>query len=321
MEKRAKLTESSRGRVPADLPPEVLPHNDSMLPESVSASLTAAGFRLQARSIRAIAGGSINECYRATAAGARTLFIKLNGPDCAAMFAAESAGLQALRRAGAVRVPEPLARGATADAAWIALEWLDLEAGTPRAGARLGELLAAQHRHTAPRFGWERDNTIGTTPQPNAWLDDWPGFWRERRLAPQLRLAAAAGHGQALAGKGERLLDVLPQLFAGHQPVASLLHGDLWGGNWAMTGAGEPVIFDPAVYYGDRECDLAMTELFGGFPREFRDAYEAAWPLPPGYARRRDIYNLYHVLNHLNLFGGAYLGQAGSLIDRLLTAL
>ncbi len=291
-----------------------------MLPESVSASLAAAGFRLQARSLRAIAGGSINECYRATAAGTRTLFIKLNGPDCAAMFAAESAGLQALRRAGAVRVPEPLGRGATADAAWIAMEWLDLEAGTPRAGARLGELLASQHRHTAPRFGWERDNTIGTTLQSNAWLDDWPGFWRERRLAPQLRLAAAAGHGQALAERGARLLDALPRLFAGHEPAASLLHGDLWGGNWAMAAAGEPVIFDPAVYYGDRECDLAMTELFGGFPREFRVAYEAAWPLPPGYARRRDIYNLYHVLNHLNLFGGAYLGQALTIMQRLLAA-
>ncbi len=291
-----------------------------MLPETVCSSLAAAGLRVRPRSARAIAGGSINDCYRVAVADGRTLFLKLNGADCAAMFAAEFAGLEELGRTAAVRVPAPLAHGATADAAWLAMEWLDLEAGTPGSGARLGELLAAQHRRTAARFGWERDNTIGTTPQPNAWHDDWPGFWGECRLAPQLRLAVAGGHGQALAGRGARLIEALSRLFAGHTPAPSLLHGDLWGGNWAMTRGGEPVIFDPAVYYGDRECDLAMSELFGGFPREFRAAYEAAWPLAPGYPRRRDVYNLYHVLNHLNLFGGVYLGQAVALIDRLLAA-
>ena len=291
-----------------------------MLPETVCSSLAAAGLPVRPRSALAIAGGSINDCCRVEGRDGRALFLKLNGADCAAMFAAEFDALRELRDAGAVRVPEPLARGVGGDLAWLALEWLELEPGSAAAGERLGERLAALHRHTAQRFGWRRDTTIGTTPQPNGWLADWTGFWRERRLGPQLRLAAVNGHEGALGERGGRLLEALPRLFDGHTPAPSLLHGDLWGGNWAMTRGDEPVIFDPAVYYGDRECDLAMSELFGGFPREFRAAYEAAWPLAPGYRLRRDVYNLYHVLNHLNLFGGAYLGQAVALIDRLLAA-
>jgi fructosamine-3-kinase len=214
-------------------------------------------------------------------------------------------------------VPEPLACGTGDGEAWLALEFLPLESPTPRAAGRLGARLAVQHRHTTGRFGWHRDNTIGTTPQSNRLHPDWIGFWRDERLAPQLRMAAANGYGREIGARGARLIEALPRLFAGHEPAASLLHGDLWGGNWAMQADGEPVIFDPAVYYGDRECDLAMTELFGGFPREFRAAYEAAWPLDPGFETRRDVYNLYHVLNHLNLFGGTYLVQAIALMDRL----
>lgn len=289
-----------------------------MLSEELIAGLAAAGIALAPRSARAIGGGSINECYRVADRAGRLLFLKVNHADCAAMFAAEAEGLRELRAAAAVRVPQPLAHGVAGATAWLALEYLELEPGSGAAAALLGERLAAQHGHIAERFGWRRDNTIGTTPQHNAWCDDWTGFWRERRLRPQLDLAARAGFGSRLAERGERLCAALPRLFAGHEPEPSLLHGDLWGGNWAMTRAGEAVIFDPAVYYGDREADLAMTELFGGFPREFRAAYEAVWPLAPGYSRRRDIYNLYHVLNHLNLFGGAYLGQALTLMDRLL---
>ncbi|MCK6371499.1 MAG: fructosamine kinase family protein [Gammaproteobacteria bacterium] len=291
-----------------------------MLSPAVCSSLAAAGIRIRPASTRTITGGSINECYRIEAADGQSLFLKLNGADCAAMFAAECAGLRELEAARAVRVPAPLAHGQAGDQVWLAMEWLDLEPGTTEAAARLGERLAIQHRRFARRYGWQRDNTIGVTPQPNGWADDWVAFWRERRLAPQLRRAVAAGHGVALAGRGERVLDALPRLLAGHRPEPSLLHGDLWGGNWAMTGAAEPVIFDPAVYYGDRECDLAMTELFGGFPRQFYAAYEAAWPLPPRYRLRRDVYNLYHVLNHLNLFGGGYLGQAVALMTGLLAA-
>lgn len=280
----------------------------------------ATGLTLLPGSVSSVAGGSINACYRVVERGGKACFLKLNEADCAPLFAAEAAGLAELDAAQAVRVPAVLGHGVADDVAWLLLEHLDLEQGNAAAAARLGERLALQHRHGADHYGWQRDNSIGTTPQRNGWHYDWLAFWRQERLGFQLQLALRQGHRHELAGRGERLLAALPALFAGHQPAPALLHGDLWGGNWAMTAAGEPVIFDPAVYYGDREADLAMSELFGGFPLEFYVAYQQAWPLPPGYAVRRDVYNLYHVLNHLNLFGGAYLAQAASLMDRILAA-
>jgi protein-ribulosamine 3-kinase len=202
--------------------------------------------------------------------------------------------------------------------AWLVLEYLPL--GSRGSGADLGRRLAAMHRHTAPSYGWTRDNTIGSTPQDNTRMDDWIGFFRERRLRPQYDLAARHGAPCRVMDKGERLMAGLAGLFGGHRPAASLLHGDLWGGNHGYS-AGEPVIFDPAVYYGDREADLAMTELFGGYPADFYAAYREAWPLDPGYALRKTLYNLYHVLNHYNLFGGGYLGQAEHMTERLLAEL
>ncbi len=276
------------------------------------------GITLTPGSVQSVPGGSINSCYRVIDRQGRARFLKVNAADCADMFVAELAGLRELRAAIAVHVPEPLASGTADDAAWLLMEFLELEPGSAVAAARLGERLALQHRHVSERWGWGRDNTIGSTPQRNGWHEEWIGFWSRERLGFQLELAARQGYGGALARRGQRLQERLPGLFEGYEPVASLLHGDLWGGNWAMAGNGEPVIFDPAVYYGDRETDLAMTELFGGFPQEFYRAYERAWPLHPGYRRRKDVYNLYHVLNHLNLFGGGYLAQATGLMDRLL---
>ena len=290
-----------------------------MLAIEVVEALLARGVALDARSARLVDGGSINTCYRVTARDGRRLFLKLNEADCAKMFEAEFEGLQELHSAAAVRVPSPLAHGVAGEFAWLLMEHLDLEPGSPGAASQLGTQLAAQHRHAAARFGWRRDNTIGSTLQRNVQQSDWLTFFRSYRLGFQLQLAAESGGGQELQDKGSRLLEILPRFFDGYAPVPSLLHGDLWGRNWAMTGAGEPVIFDPAVYYGDREADVAMTELFGGFPREFYVAYGAAWPLDPGYRVRRQIYNLYHVLNHLNLFGGSYLNQATSILDHLLT--
>ncbi len=288
-----------------------------MLSEPLLFAIRAAtGVTLVPGTVQAVAGGSINSCYRLRDRRDRSWFLKVNGADCAAMFSAEATGLRELRAALALRAPEPAGQGTTPDCAWLLLEWLDLEPGTDEAAARLGERLALQHRHVAERCGWQQDNTIGTTPQPNGWSDSWTGFWRERRLGFQLALAARQGYAD-VAARGAQLLDRLPRLLAGHTPAASLLHGDLWGGNWAMARNGEPVVFDPAVYYGDRETDIAMTELFGGFPHAFYVAYERAWPLDAGYARRRDIYNLYHVLNHLNLFGGGYRAQALALLERL----
>ncbi len=218
------------------------------------------------------------------------------------------------RLLSACRRPWPTAPRTTS--AFLALEWLDFEGGGR--DAELGRALAELHRVTGREFGWHRDNTIGTTPQRNATADDWATFFRDRRIAPQLAFAADNGYRGRLQSDGERLLAAIPGLLAGHAPPPSLLHGDLWSGNAARLATGEPVIFDPAVYYGDREADLAMTELFGGFGADFHAAYREAWPIDAGYSLRRTLYNLYHVLNHLNLFGGGYLGQAEAMIRRLL---
>jgi protein-ribulosamine 3-kinase len=260
-------------------------------------------------------GGSINDCYRWESA-AGPLFVKLAAPARHPMLEAEAEGLRELGAARAVRVPRVLASGITGTHAWLALEWLDLASASGSSQALLGQQLARLHRTVSDRFGWKIDNTIGSTPQPNGWCDDWVGFFRDRRLRFQLDLAHRNGHG--LQERGAALLDRLPRFFAAHSPAASLLHGDLWGGNAGADSDGDPVIFDPAVYYGDRETDLAMTRLFGGFGPAFYAAYEAEWPLPPGAAERVDLYNLYHVLNHLNLFGSGYLSQAQRLIDGLL---
>lgn len=274
---------------------------------------SGAAFTIESRS--AAGGGCISECHVVRGRG-RAYFVKLNAPDRAQMFAAEAAGLEEIGRTQAIRVPQPVSHGANGEASWIVLEHLDLRPLTDRAWAALGAHLARMHRVTAPSHGWARDNTIGGTPQINTPDVDWIAFWRERRLGFQL--ARAAGHGGRLADRGGRLLERLPAFFGGYRPAPALLHGDLWSGNAAMTAGGEPVIYDPAPYYGDREADLAMTELFGGFARPFYDAYRADYPLDPGYDTRKDLYNLYHVLNHLNLFGGGYGAQAERMIERLL---
>ena len=239
----------------------------------------------------------------------------------AEILAAEADGLQAIAAAGALRVPRVEACGAVEGEGYLLMEWLPLTHGGTQSAARLGEAVARQHLQSASRFGWRRHNFIGATPQFNRESDDWIGFFREQRLGFQLKLAAEDGHRGRLQELGADLLAALPQFFAGYSPHPALLHGDLWGGNWGMVQDGGPVVFDPAVYCGDRESDLAMTELFGGFPPDFHAAYRLHAPLDPGYKTRRDLYQLYHVLNHLNLFGEGYLAQALSLMQRLLAAL
>lgn len=246
-------------------------------------------------------------------------FAKMNDAEHAAMFEAEADGLEALRKAGCVRTPEVIARGNDEDRAWIVLEWLDLGPLDARAAARLGAALAAQHRAPQEHFGWARDNFIGSSPQANGRSDDWLDFWRTMRLHAQLRLAAKKRLPTRMLDRGERLAADCGAFFRGYEAARSLLHGDLWGGNAAALGDATPVVFDPAVYVGDREADVAMTELFGGFPRDFASAYRDAWPLHDGYRVRRDLYNLYHVLNHANLFAGGYVDQAARSIERLLS--
>ena len=228
-------------------------------------------------------------------------------------FLSEIDGLDALRKA--IRVPQAICTGSADGAHWLVLEYIEMSRKNLRFDL-LGSQLAEMHRIGSGEFGWETDNLIGSTPQVNTVSSDWMEFWRTGRLGFQLELSRRNGYD--LGSRGERLMQNLDAFFLDHKPAPSLLHGDLWRGNAGFDMSGHPVLFDPAVYYGDREADLAMTELFGGFPEGFYSAYNESFPLASGYRRRKTLYNLYHVLNHLNMFGGSYLGEAKSMMDRLL---
>ena len=278
----------------------------------------ATGEPFTPRADRAAGGGCINSARIIEGSEGRRYFVKTNHARCLAMFEAEAEGLEAIRATGAVRAPRPICSGASGDDAWLVLEYLEM--ARRGSAAELGRRLAALHRHTWDRYGWHRDNTIGSTPQINTPCQDWVEFYRTHRLGYQYALAARHGAPRRLIERGERLIAGLDGFFVSYRPVPSLLHGDLWGGNHGYAD-GEPVIFDPAVYYGDREADLAMTELFGGFAGDFYAAYREAWTLETGYRVRKDLYNLYHVLNHFNLFGGGYSSQAERMTDALLAQL
>lgn len=266
---------------------------------------------------RVIGGSSAHRCYRWRCADG-ALFVKIAPAQVSARLEAEALGLESLAQAHALRVPCVRAQGVAGEDAFIALEWIDARPNTAYSEKQLGKRLAALHAVQAERFGWETDNYIGPSPQSNGWCDAWVTFWRERRLRPQLERAVHQGFGGLLEVPGARVLEAVEALLAGHRPAPSLLHGDLWAGNWCTDTHGLPVIFDPAVYFGDRETDLAMTRLFGGFEAEFYAAYEETAPLPEGHALRAEVYSLYHVLNHVNLFGGDYAQQARILMERLL---
>ena len=292
------------------------------LSAAIAEAITAAtGCAFVAVSLNPVGGGDISQAF-SVADAERRFFVKTNRADRLSMFEAEAAALRALAATHSVRVPQPLCSGTAAGQSFLVLEHLDLcDRGD---AALLGEQLAQLHRtpqvesHRV-RFGWGHDNWIGSTPQPNGWREDWIDFWREQRLGFQLRLAAEKnGYCGPMQRDGETLMARLPEFFAGYCPQVSLLHGDLWGGNHGFLADGIPVIFDPAAYFGDRECDLAMSELFGGFAPEFYAAYRAAWPLDAGYAVRRTLYNLYHILNHANMFGGGYAAQAQRMMAQLL---
>jgi fructosamine-3-kinase len=271
--------------------------------------------------LESVGGGCIHRAYRVegrAGAATRRYFAKVNEATAAAMFAAEAEGLEALRTAGSLRVPATIAHGDDGEAAWIILEWLDLHPLVEGAARTLGESLAALHAQRQERFGWARDNFIGASPQRNGWSDDWLAFWQEKRLHPQLRMAAAKRLPSRMIDRGERLLADCGVFLRNHAAAPSLLHGDLWSGNVSALADGTPVLFDPAVYMGDREADVAMTELFGGFPPDFMARYREAAPLSDDYATRRDLYNVYHRLNHANLFAGGYVRESEQAIERLL---
>ena len=291
-----------------------------MIPAPLRAAIEA---RLgPVRGASPVGGGCINHGARVQLADG-PVFVKHNAAAPPGMFAAEARGLEALRDAadGALVVPRPLAWAEAEGGApaWLALEWLEPGPRAPDFAERLGRGLAALHRAgSAKGWGWSEDNFIGSLPQANGPREDWAEFWRMRRLEPQLRMAREAGRMPGGRADWERLFDLLPQLLApAEMDGPSVLHGDLWGGNVLAAAAG-PALIDPAVYAGHREADLAMTELFGGFGPGFYAAYQEAWPLLPGYPRRRAVYQLWYLLVHVNLFGGGYGAQTAGVLREAL---
>mgnify|MGYP000243956673 FL=1 len=264
-----------------------------------------------------VGGGCINSAYKLHTQD-QIVFIKTNQASLLHMFEAEAQGLQELGDLNCVRVPNVICVGQTDGHSYLAMEYIELGSLRGQASHLLGQQLAQLHRHQQGYFGWHIDNTIGSTPQHNERNHNWVEFWQQQRLSKQFFFAARNGFNGSLQKRGQKLIEKIDVFFANYSPQASLLHGDLWGGNAATDPQGNPVIFDPASYYGDRETDIAMTELFGGFNNDFYAAYQAEYPLDSGYKTRKTLYNLYHILNHLNLFGGGYLSQAESMIEQLL---
>ena len=275
--------------------------------------VTGEKFQTQERS--SVSGGCINQGY-CLRDGKRTFFVKLNQASQVAMFEAEALGVSQMYDTNTIRVPKPICYGVADNSCYIVLEWLDMGGGNSKSSEEMGRKLAQMHQKSlSEKFGWDMNNTIGSTPQINTWTNDWVEFWTEHRLGYQFQLGKRRGGSFPQV---DELLDAIPDLLAGHEVKPSLVHGDLWGGNAGFTVNGEPVIFDPATYYGDREVDIAMTEVFGGFSNAFYQGYNEVFPLDDGYEQRKTLYNLYHILNHFNLFGGGYGSQANGMIGKIL---
>ena len=270
----------------------------------------------------AIGGGDINAAWKLTAGGT-SMFVKTNRRERLPMFEAEAAGLEALRSAAAIAVPAVLGCGTSGKTAWLCLEYLEFVSAEAGTAARLGTQLAALHRTSAPQHGFERDNTIGLTPQRNTPDADWPRFYARttdfsRSSNARPRAASTAACSRSASGSSTEL--TISFTTTGRcRRCCTAICGAETGRPARIDAAVVPVIYDPATYYGDRETDIAMTELFGGFPPSFREAYETAWPLDPGYVRRRPLYQAYHLLNHLNLFGRGYLASAIGALEQALS--
>lgn len=266
---------------------------------------------------RSVSGGCINQGYKISGNDAK-YFLKLNQASQEEMFAAEALGLKQMYATQTITVPQPVCWGTANDSSYIVMQWLDLGGGNSQSWSGMGRQLAAMHREgISNKFGWERNNTIGSTPQINTEEDNWADFFAEHRIGYQLKLAKRRGGSFPDTNK---IVNAVRNKLADRKPQASLVHGDLWSGNAAISSDGSPVILDPATYYGDRETDLAMTELFGGFPTAFYRGYNSAWQLDSGYQQRKNIYNLYHILNHFNLFGGGYANQAKRMINDVVSS-
>ena len=275
----------------------------------------ATGQEFAIANTQSVSGGCINQGYKISSNNA-VYFVKINDANQVEMFTAEALGLKQMFATKTIIVPQPVCWGTAGNYSYIVLQWLDLAQGNEQSWIAMGHQLAAMHRTGSnTNFGWSRNNTIGSTPQINTWMENWADFFAQQRIGYQLKLAQRRGGSfpplnLVVNAVKEKLMDRKPQ--------PSLVHGDLWSGNAAISADGLPVIFDPATYYGDRETDIAMTELFGGFPSAFYRGYNQAWQLDHGYQQRKNIYNLYHVLNHFNLFGGSYGSQARRTIEKII---
>ncbi len=273
----------------------------------------ATGEKFTVANFHGVSGGCINQGYQIKGNN-RSYFVKLNQADRVEMFAAEALGLKQMLATNTIRVPKPICWGMTDNHSYIAMEWLEFASGDRKSWEEMGHQLAAMHQvKVSSEFGWEVNNTIGATPQINTKIANWADFFAEYRIGYQIKLAKRKG-----GNFPDRIIEIVRNKLANRQPQPSLVHGDLWSGNAAVTVSGEPVILDPATYWGDREVDIAMTEVFGGFPAAFYRGYNEEWELDSGYQERKTIYNLYHILNHFNLFGGGYGSQASRMISQIM---
>ena len=285
-----------------------------MWKEIAAAISKATGTSFTITDTRSVSGGCINQGYRVIGNN-NSYFVKLNQASQVQMFQAEALGLTQMYETSTITIPRQTCWGVAGNSSYIVLEWLNLGRGNSNSWLKMGRQLAQMHRQgIADRFGWEIDNTIGSTPQINTWMDNWADFFAEQRIGYQLRLANRKGGNFS---NPDKIIETVREKLANRQPIASIVHGDLWSGNADITVEGNPTTFDPATYYGDREVDIAMTELFGGFPPAFYQGYNQQWQLDSGYERRKSIYNLYHIINHFNLFGGGYGSQAKRIIQQL----
>ena len=271
-----------------------------------------------------LAGGCINKAYRITDNNnQQSFFVKTNQSDLITMFQVEFDSLKELHQQSilhhyqdSLRIPKPICYGTCHKMSYLVLEYIPMVSSHHQ--AILGKALAAQHQVYTKQYGWNQNNLIGSSHQSNQTHSHWAKFWLQERLNIQLQMLYDKGHKNTLKPLADQLIAQLDRLLGSHQPVASLLHGDLWSGNMAFDEQGKAIIFDPAIYYGDRETDLAMSELFGGFNQEFYQAYYKIWPKESGYEQRKILYNLYHILNHANLFGSSYLYQAKNMMQELI---
>jgi protein-ribulosamine 3-kinase len=290
---------------------------DSVKNEAVRLLRSITDTSLSFEKFSSVGGGCINHGGQLKTSGG-SYFIKWNDAQkYPGMFEAEGRGLSVLHDAKAIHIPKVLAVGETNDEQFIVLELIEASHQSKDYWETLGHQLAALHRHTNTHFGLDHQNYIGSLRQYNDFADNWINFFIEKRLIVQLELASANGHADAsLLKKFDRLFQMLPSIFPKESPA--LLHGDLWSGNLITDNFGNPCLIDPAVYYGHREAELAFTTLFGGFDKKFYEAYQEAFPMGKRFDERVDIYNLYPLLVHVNLFGGHYVNQVKSILNSIL---